>query len=166
MRTTVIPAQITTVEDKIAGNFNLAQIVLLLASLFIAVFIYSVLPTRLHFTLYKLPLIALEFIVCCTLALRIKGRIVLSWLFILAGYYFRPSFYISNKNDIYLRDIVLDPTATTKTRKALSTKKAKNEEDVPMFNPENVERILGISRARLSFKFDKEGLNAVWQVKK
>ncbi|MDD2823153.1 MAG: hypothetical protein PHQ59_03645 [Candidatus Daviesbacteria bacterium] len=166
MRTTIIPAQITTVEDKIAGNFNLAQILLLLASLFIAVFIYSVLPERLHFTLYKLPLIALEFIVCCTLALRIKGRIVLSWLFILAGYYFRPSFYISNKNDLYLRDIVLDSVATMETKKALRAKEAKNEESVPIFDPESVERILGISRAKLSFKFDKEGLNAVWQVKK
>jgi hypothetical protein len=39
MRTTVIPAQITTVEDRIAANLNLTQIILLLASLFVATFI-------------------------------------------------------------------------------------------------------------------------------
>ncbi|MFA5933177.1 MAG: hypothetical protein WCV81_02830 [Microgenomates group bacterium] len=166
MRTTIIPAQITTVEDKIAGNLNLAQILLLLASLFIAVFIYSVLPTRLHFTLYKLPLIGLESLVCCTLALRIKGRIILNWLFILAGYYFRPSFYLSNKNDTYLRDIVLDSVVKKNAEEATALNKVKKEAGIPMFNPESVTRILGISRARLSFKFDKEGVNAVWQVKK
>jgi hypothetical protein len=30
MRTRVIPAQITTVEDRIAGNLNLTQILLLM----------------------------------------------------------------------------------------------------------------------------------------
>lgn len=166
MRTTIIPAQITTVEDKIAGNLNLAQILLLLASLFIAVFIYSVLPARLHFTLYKLPLIALESLVYCTLALRIKGRIILNWIFILAGYYFRPSFYLSNKNDTYLRNIVLESVDNKEVKEALRVKEAKKEAGIPMFNPESVARILGISRDRLSFKFNKEGINAVWQVKK
>lgn len=166
MRTTVIPAQITTVEDKIAGNFNLTQIMLMLASLFIAVGIYAVLPARLHFSFYKIPLIIISFLVCFTLALRIKGRVVLSWLFILAGYYLRPAYYVSDKNDVYLRDIVLEPVIKKKIRKSVRLNKAKNEKEVPMFIPDNIERILGISRAKLSFKFDKEGINAVWQAKK
>lgn len=166
MRTTVIPAQITTVEDKIAGNLNLAQILLLLGSLFIAVFIYAVLPAKLQFSLYKLPLIILGFITCATLALRIKGRIVLNWLFILAGYYLRPGYYVANKNDIYLRDVILTPVAKRKDKKAGSPAKVKQEAKVPKFDPRSVERVLGISRNRLSFRFDREGLNAVWQVKK
>ena len=166
MRTTVIPAQITTVEDKIAGNFNLTQIMLLISSLFIAVGIYAVLPTRLHFSVYKIPLIIAGFFVCCTLALRIKDRVVLNWLFILAGYYLRPAYYVSDKNDVYLREIVLEPVIKKKTRRAVRLSKAKKEKEVPMFDPESVERILGISRAKLSFKFDKEGINAVWQAKK
>lgn len=166
MKTTVIPAQITTVEDKIAGNLNLTQIMLLLASLFIAVGIYAVLPARLHFSVYKIPLIIAGFLVCFTLALRIKDRVVLNWLFILAGYYLRPAYYVADKNDIYLRDIVLEPVIKKKVRKAHRLSKAKNEKEVPMFIPDNIERILGISRAKLSFKFDKEGINAVWQAKK
>lgn len=166
MRTTVIPAQITTVEDKIAGNFNLTQILLLLASLFIAVFVYAVLPAKLQFSIYKIPLIIIEFLTCCTLASRVKGRVVLSWLFILAAYYFRPGFYVSDKNDNYLRDIVLDPAVKRRAKKALMFKKANNAKRVLLFNPESVERVLGISRAKLSFKFDKGGLNAVWQIKR
>ncbi len=166
MRTTVIPAQITTIEDKIAGNFNLTQILLLLASLFIAVGIYAVLPARLQFSIYKIPMIIISFLVCFTLALRIKGRVVLNWLFILTGYYLRPAYYVSDKNDVYLRDIVLEPVIKKKVRKALKLNKAGKEKDAPMFDPDSIERILGISRAKLSFKFDKGGINAVWQAKK
>lgn len=166
MRTTVIPAQITTIEDKIAGNLNLTQIVLLLMSLFSAVLIYAVLPQKVSFTLYKIPLIVISMLTFCVLALRVKNRVVLNWLVLFASYYFRPTFYIANKNDLYLRDVILDLPIKNKVRKSVSLKKAKSEKKVPVFNPENVERILGIPRARLSFKFEKGGLNAVWQVKK
>jgi len=166
MRTTVIPAQITTVEDKIAGNLNLTQLMLMVASLFIGVMIYALLPKQAAFSLYKIPLFVIEFIVCFGLALRIKGKIVLHWLIILMSFYLRPSYYVANKNDIYLRDIVLAPVIKKKARKAVSLRKVKKENQVPIFNPVNVERILGISRAKLSFKFEKGALNAIWQVKK
>ncbi len=107
MRTTVIPAQITTVEDRIAANLNLTQIILLLASLFVATFIYAVFPHRLSLTFYKYPLFVINFIVFITLSLRIKGRVVLNWLFVLSTYYFRPRYYVFNKNAITLRNIVM-----------------------------------------------------------
>ena len=166
MRTTVIPAQITTVEDKIAGNLNLTQLMLMVASLFIGVAVYAVLPNRLHFSFYKLPLFAVDFIICFGLALRIKEKIVLNWLIILLSFYLRPGYYVANKNDIYLRDFILEPIISKKKRTAVSPKKAEKETSVPMFNPDNIEGILGISRAKLSFKFEKGGVNAVWQVKK
>ncbi len=166
MRTTVIPAQITTVEDKIAGNLNLTQLMLMVASLFIGVFIYALLPTRLSFSLYKIPLFVIEFLICFTLSLRIKGKIVLHWLIILLSYKLRPSYYVANKNDLYLRDIVLEPIIRKKKRAAVSLRKVKQEAQLPMFNPDKIESILGISRGKLSFKFEKGGLNAIWQVKK
>jgi hypothetical protein len=39
MKTTIIPAQITTVEDKIAGNLSFAQILLFLAALFLGTYL-------------------------------------------------------------------------------------------------------------------------------
>lgn len=131
MRTTVIPAQITTVEDKIAANLNLTQIVLLLASLFIATFIYATFPPKLGFSIYKIPLFIVTFLTCGILALRIKGRVVLNWLFILSSYYFRPQYYIYNKNDLTTRDIqfVMKPRKAkvfhTKTVKEMERKSIK-----------------------------------------
>ncbi len=107
MRTTIIPAQITTVEDTIAGNLNLTQILLLISSLFINTFIYSFLPVRLAFTTYKIPLMVLVFAVCITLSLRIKQRIVLNWLVILATYAIRPHIYLFNKNAEFARHVVV-----------------------------------------------------------
>lgn len=166
MRTTVIPAQITTVEDKIAGNLNLTQIVLLLLALLSAVFMYAVLPPKATFQVYKIPFIVLSMLTFAILSLRVKNRVIINWIVLLASYYFRPAFYVANKNDLYLRDVILDIPVRIKSSKATSLKKAKKEVEVPMFNPVNVERILGISRAKLSFKFEKGGLNAIWQVKK
>lgn len=166
MRTTVIPAQITTVEDKIAGNLNLTQLMLMVASLFIGVMIYTLFPKAMSFSLYKIPLFILDFIICFGLALRIKGKIVLNWLIILLSFYLRPSYYVANKNDIYLRDFILEPVIKKKKRAAVSPRKAKQEVQVPIFNPDKIESILGISRGKLSFKFEKGIVNAVWQVKK
>ena len=166
MRTTVIPAQITTVEDKIAGNLNLTQIVLLLLALLSAVFMYAVLPPKATFQVYKIPFIVLSMLTFAILSLRVKNRVIINWIVLLASYYFRPAFYIANKNDLYLRDVILDIPVKIKSRKATSLKEAKKVAEVPIFNPVSVERVLGISRAKLSFKFEKGGLNAIWQVKK
>lgn len=115
MRTTIIPAQITTVQDTIAGNLNLTQIVLLVLSLFVNTFIYSLLPDRMAFTLYKIPLMMIVFIIFVGLSLRIKQRIVLDWLVIFARYAVRPHLYLFNKNTESFRSIVVPKAVTKKT---------------------------------------------------
>ncbi len=107
MRTTIIPAQITTVEDKIAGNLNLAQIILLLVPILWATAVYTILPPVFKFSIYKLPLTFTVLIICLILALRIKGKIVLNWLTVLLNYNLRPRYYVFNKNDTYLREMNL-----------------------------------------------------------
>ena len=128
MRTTVIPAQITTVEDRIAANLNLTQIVLLLASLFVATFIYATFPPKLQFSIYKIPLFVITFLAFGVLSLRIKGKVVLNWLFILSAYYLRPQYYVFNKNDLTTRDIqfILEPVKTRAVRaKVVEAKEAR-----------------------------------------
>lgn len=168
MRTTVIPAQITTVEDKIAGNFNFTQIFLLIASLFIAVFIYAVFPERMHFTLYKIPLMAIEFLICCILALRIKGKVVINWLFILSSYYFRPMYYVFNKNDLYLREVIQE-AVVAKKRAAKAKHFKTNEAKLKTLTDKDLsflQRLLHDPKAGLIFRFNKEGgVDATWQVK-
>ncbi|OGE31923.1 hypothetical protein A2631_02255 [Candidatus Daviesbacteria bacterium RIFCSPHIGHO2_01_FULL_44_29] len=107
MRTTIIPAQITTVEDKIAGNLNLAQIILLLIPVIWITVVYVLVPTPFAINLYKIPLALVVLIACLILAIRIRGKIVLSWLVVLLQYNLRPRYYVFNKNDTYLREMYM-----------------------------------------------------------
>ena len=158
MRTTVIPAQTTTVEDRIAANLNLTQIILLLASLFVATFIYAVFPHRLSLTFYKFPLFIINFITFITLSLRIKGRVVLNWLFVLSAYYFRPRFYVFNKNDVTLRDVVLPIFETKNKTKAKShAKDTKVVNKLKIAEQAIIENLLNNPNAKISFQ--KGGVN-------
>lgn len=107
MKTQVIPAQITTVEDKIAGSFSLTQIMLLMIPVFWTVIVYTIFPQRMHLTLYKIPLVLLILPISVSLAVRIKDKIVLHWLSILLTYQARPKYYLFNKNDSYMRNLDL-----------------------------------------------------------
>jgi len=165
VRQTVIPAQITTVEDKIVANLNLTQIVLVACSLFIGIFIFAVLPQKLHFNLYKLPLIGLSTLICFTLALKVKGRVVINWILLLAGYYLRPSYYIFDKNEAFLREIDFFPEI--KKKKKIQPKPApaesKNSAVIPITDFARLERILIAHRGKLNLKFHKEGgIDATW----
>ena len=99
-----VPAQITTVEDRIAGNLSLQQMILLAAPLFMGLLIFMLLPPNLHFVLYKLVIIGIIAFIFCTLSLRIKGQVLLFSLIILLRYTLRPRQYLFNKNDAYLRE--------------------------------------------------------------
>jgi hypothetical protein len=107
MRTTVIPAQITTVEDKIAGNLNFTQISILIIPVFWTMLVYEIFPPYSFFVIYKLPLILIVLAICVILSLRIKGKVVLNWLIVLIKYSLRPKYYLFNKNDTYLRTLDL-----------------------------------------------------------
>lgn len=126
MRTRVIPAQITTVEDKIAGNLNLTQILLLMAPVFAITLIYGILPPKMHLAMYKVPLALVILLVSLILAIRIKGKVVIHWLILILRYNIRPRFYFFTKNDLYLRDLDL-PVFEKKQRKLFKTTPAKQE---------------------------------------
>ncbi len=159
MRTTVIPAQITTVEDRIAANLNLTQIVLLLASLFIATFIYATFPPKLVFSMYKIPLFIITFLTCGILALRIKGKVVLNWLFILSAYYLRPKYYVFNKNDLATRKVefVIKAVKPKTARVKLVKEKDTRSRRLSISELIRMETILKNPKTSLSVRFNKEG---------
>ena len=107
MKTQVIPAQITTVEDRIAGNLNLTQLLLLMFPVLFGAIVYIVLLPALAFAWYKIPLILLSLMVCVSLAVRIRGKLVLSWLTVILAYNLRAKYYIYDKNDTFLRKMQL-----------------------------------------------------------
>ncbi|MBU0923090.1 PrgI family protein [Patescibacteria group bacterium] len=156
MKTTVIPAQITTVEDKIAGNLNLTQIVLLLSSLFIGTFVYTVLPNKMEFTAYKIPLIIFEFALFAGLSIRIKERIVLQWLIVFIRYWMRPRIYVFNKNELYLRNVERRNKKSDKSALSLAKQKPKDKKESKEA-PSEILAPLSEKQKKFGFKLGKKG---------
>lgn len=136
MRTRVIPAQITTVEDKIAGNLSLTQIIILLSPVLFTTLVYAMLPPAMSFTLFKLMLVLAFSLIAVTLSLRIKGKMVLHWLIVLAQYNLRPKYYVFNKNERFAR--IVDFPETTTATKAVKTKK---KLELPQFNKPSIQEL-------------------------
>ncbi len=160
MKTTIVPAQITTVEDKIAGNLNMTQIFLLLTPIFFGSIIYLLFPPRLHFALYKVIAMIFVLILFCLLAVRIKGKVFVQWLAIFYRYTNRPRIYIANKNDAYLRNVLCE--VQTQKQALKQEEKAKNTQQKREFSisfPDifKLEQFINHPKAHLKFKFAKKG---------
>jgi len=97
MRQTVVPAQVTTVEDRIMGNLGLSQIMLLVLPIFISAGLFVFIPPFMHGSLPKYILMAVFANVSAILAIRIKGKIILLWLVTITRYNLRPKFYLFQK---------------------------------------------------------------------
>ncbi len=129
MRTTIIPAQITTVEDKVAGSLNMTQVLILMTPILWTAIVYILLMPSMKLTSFKLVLIIISTTISGILALRIKDKIVAEWLGVLLKYRLRPKYWLYNKNDITNRivdvpdipDIVLVPRKSS--RKVINKQK-------------------------------------------
>lgn len=104
MKSTVVPAQVTTIEDRIMGSLGFSQLMLLIMPIFIGAGLYVILPPFMGGSLYKTIVMSIVALVCCTLAIRIKGKIVALWLIVVVRYNMRPKFYLFNKNTIAMRE--------------------------------------------------------------
>lgn len=105
MRTTIIPAQITTVEDKVAGSLNMTQVLILMTPILWTAIVYILLMPSMKLTSLKLVLIIISTTISGILALRIKDKIVAEWLGVLLKYRLRPKYWLYNKNDTTSRTI-------------------------------------------------------------
>ncbi len=106
MRTTIVPAQVTTVEDRIAGKLGLSQLLLLITPIFGGSAIFVILPPFFTYAVYKVVLIVCVASLSALLAIRIKGKILLFWTITLLRYSTRPKYYLFNKNSAHTREIV------------------------------------------------------------
>jgi hypothetical protein len=156
MRQTVIPAQITTVEDKIAGNLSFMQVFILMVPVFISTLIYVMFIPVMNLAIYKVVLMIISLILCSVLAFRFKGKIVLNWLIILINYNLRPKYYVFNKNDIFQRDVVLDSKSITiNSQKLKHTAKVKQKNIVK--DIKQIEKYLKNEKYGLTVKPNKKG---------
>lgn len=120
MKVTVVPAQVTTVEDRIAGNLGFSQLMLLTTPIFGGGLLFILLPPAMHNAPYKIVAITVLTFICWTSAIRIKGKILLFWLVIILKYNLRPGFYVFNKNSDasreQYRDLIIKEPAADKIK--------------------------------------------------
>ncbi len=160
MKSVIVPAQITTVEDKIAGNLTLQQMVLLATPVFGNFLLYIVLPKSLHLSAYKLVLMVLMVFISWALAIRLKGKILLTWAVTIARYNARPRRYVFNKNDHYLRDIqpiVSDAPVSETTASVMAAETVIATPNMTTAEVVKLEDLLTNPAAKLSFKTRKKG---------
>lgn len=160
MKTTVVPAQVTTVEDRIAGNLGLSQILLLSAPVFGGSMLFVVLPPSFKSALYKLIIIITLFVVCGLLAIRVRGRILLQWITLLARYYARPRYYVFDKRSMAGRTLpqAVSEVEATDTE-ASSLKTAKRKPSLSTMHLVELQELLANPSANITFESQKGGLN-------
>lgn len=159
MKVTVVPAQVTTVEDRIAGSLGLSQLLLLAGPVFAGSALYIILPPTMHSATYKLVVITILMFFGGLLAIRIKGKILLLWLVVILRYNIRPRYYLFNKNSLAARD-------QPESRKSAPVETEK-EETAPSYHREtaslttaevaHMQAILTNPAANLTFKTNKKG---------
>ncbi len=172
MRTRVIPAQITTVEDKIVGSLNLMQMIILMAPVFFTTLAYTLLPPAMSFVGYKLVISTVIFMTCITLSMRIKGKVVVHWLAILFRYNLRSKYYVYNKNETHLRTLHLPAIKKMPITKNKQVKAKTNTRATPLVH--HVKSLVGLEKIihdeQLDFRYKigkKGGLNVAFeQIKK
>lgn len=158
MKSTVVPAQVTTVEDKIAGNLTFNQMLLMTTPVFVSGVIFAFLPPFMSLSGYKLLIAASFAMLCLTLAIRIKGRIVLSWITVLSKYNLRPRLYTFNKNDSHLRNTYTEADEAVEHRPTeLKAQKKLNKLKLPMKKVVWAEQVVSNPEAKLEFKTTRKG---------
>lgn len=153
MRTTIIPAQITTVEDKIAGSLNFAQILLFMAPVLFGTLVYTLFMPFMKITPYKVGLVLFVALVCLVLAIRVKEKIVAEWMGVLLRYKLRPRFYLFDKNDLTERMVDLPFVEPVKNLVKVPATSQKKQREMTIAERIKLEQALSSRRLAVSFRF-------------
>jgi hypothetical protein len=158
MRTTIIPAQITTVEDKIAGSLNMTQILILMFPVLWTAIIYILFAPTMKLVVYKLGLIGIVTLICLVLVIRIKDKIVAEWLGVVLRYHFRPRFWLYNKNDTSNRIIDIPEIPDIAVIKRKSTKKTTNDQktEINISDLVRLEQLIDSGKVAVRYQFEKK----------
>ena len=115
MRVSVVPAQVTTVEDRIIGCLGFMQILILVSAILCGAGVFVVLPPMMGEAWYKYGIIAAVLTVGSILSIRVRGVILAHWVSIIVRYNQRPMYYVADKNTTAYRqrdkDIDIDDQA-------------------------------------------------------
>jgi hypothetical protein len=157
MKVTVVPAQVTTVEDRIVGSLGFSQLVLIVTPVFIAAALFAVLPPAMGSAVYKYVIMGVLAFLCCLLAIRIKGKILAAWLIVILRYNLRPKYYLFDKNVSTLRE---NYTARQEKKQEEVPIKTKSKDNYPRLGiPETAKVLAAIENpaAKVRFETGKKG---------
>lgn len=157
MKTSVVPAQITTVEDKIAGNMTFSQILMLVIPLVCGTIAYLLIPPRSHLSIAKLVMIVTQFLIFGLLAIRFRGRTVADWLVIFLRFNLRPHLYVFTKNDLSTRDVVMEEEEKKTAREKKNRSEKKNSLVQPQIDRSLLNRLLADPSLAIRLQFGKKG---------
>lgn len=93
-----------------------------------------------------------------TLAIRVKERIVLTWLILLVSYHLRPHIFVFDKNDDYLRE---DKPSKNNEVKNSSTnkqtlKKKEKKNKLSVLNLIQLENLINARNTEMTIKFSQK----------
>lgn len=159
MRTTIVPSQITTVEDRIAGRLGLSQLLLLICPIFGGSAVFVILPPFFSYAAYKIVLIVGVASLSALLAIRIKGKILLFWAITLCRYSQRPRYYLFNKNSSHTREIATAFETNEDNAEAAPIKVTIPASRVSLTTAERVriESLIADPEANMHFTTNKKG---------
>jgi len=100
MKTAILPAQVTNIEDTIGGSLSLTQVILLVLPVFIAAIIFAIIPPLMGYDVFKLILLCLVSMPILVLAIRVKKQLILHWLLLVGAYVYRPKMYLLSFHDL------------------------------------------------------------------
>lgn len=116
MKTTIVPAQIMDVEDRVAGRLSFKQLILLMAPVFMGLAIFAALPEFLVMNTYKIWLISIITLICLVSALRLKDKLVIEWLVTMINFHKRPQYFVYDKNTLFQRPVLrIDKTKSVES---------------------------------------------------
>lgn len=157
MRTTIIPAQITTIEDKIAGSLNFTQILLLMAPVLWGTLVYTIFSPVLKIAPYKIGLVLIVTAISLILAMRVKEKIIAEWLGILLSYRLRPKYYLFTKNDLTERVVDLPFMETIKSHKKAPLQSLKKRGELSIKELIKLEQAMNSKHLAVSFRYGGKG---------
>lgn len=161
MKRSIVPAQITTVEDRVLGNLTPYQAGLISLPLVFGVLFYATLPPHFHLKLYKIAIIAGLELIGAILSIRKNDQMLIFWLITRLRYNLRPRYYVYDKNDAYLRNIPEFGPVIAEKKASKEVVKPTETKEVTVHDAVRIEAIMSDERVNLRFKTRNGRLHVV-----
>jgi len=156
MKTAIVPAQITTVEDRIAGNFTFSQLAFIAAPVALSAIVYVVFIPKLQLSILKLAMMVLLFALIAPLAIRVHGKTLATWFVVCVRYAMRPRIYVHTKADLMGRHLSLVQAAASEESTTENSGRALPEPR-PLHEHIRVKQLLEDPNVSISFELDQKG---------